>query len=156
MLDYQRILDDVHAVLDSGGDRPDLLRETAADYRAACEEANERLRRCEGLLRRGLRSEAIQQAETEPVLLDVVAQLDFSDRQAWCNLLAQHGIAPPPLLAIELAAELNEAYAVEHRWPACSTSIGCSLLPAVRSGAGFKCSGSSASWTRRIRSGAKT
>ena len=96
-----------------GGDRLDVLHETAADYRAACEEANERLRRCEGLLRRGLRSEAIQQAETEPVLLDVVAQLDFSERPTWCNLLAQHGIAPPPALALDLAGELNEAYAVE-------------------------------------------
>ena len=92
---------------------PDLLRQTAADYRAACEEVNERLRRCDSLLRRGLRSEAIQLAEIEPVLLDVVPLLDFSERPAWCNLLAQLGLPAPPALALELAAELNEAYALE-------------------------------------------
>ena len=74
---------------------------------------NERLRRCDGFLRRGLRSEAIQLAEIEPVLLDFVAMLDFPERPQWNELLSRHGIAPGPPLALELAAELNEAYAHE-------------------------------------------
>src|ERR1700722_10360495 len=112
MLDYQRILDDVQISLDStSGETLDLLRSAAADYKMACEEVNERLRRCDSFLRRGLRSEAIQLAEIEPVLLDVVTMLDFPDRPQWNNLLAQHGIAPGPSLSLDLAGELNEAYA---------------------------------------------
>ncbi len=114
MLDYQRILDDVHVSLDStSGETLDLLRSAAGDYRMACEEVNERLRRCDSFLRRGLRSEAIQLAEIEPVLLDIVTMLDFPDRPQWNNLLAQHGIAPGPSLSLDLAGELNEAYAHE-------------------------------------------
>jgi hypothetical protein len=114
MLDYQRILDDVQVSLDStSGETLDLLRSAAADYKMACEEVNERLRRCDSFLRRGLRSEAIQLAEIEPVLLDVVTMLDFPDRPQWNNLLAQHGIAAGPSLSLDLAAELNEAYAHE-------------------------------------------
>ena len=114
MLDYQRILDDVQISLDStSGETLDLLRSAAGDYRLACEEVNERLRRCDGFLRRGLRSEAIQLAEIEPVLLDVVAMLDFPERPQWSALLAQNGIAPVPALALDQAAELNEAYAHE-------------------------------------------
>ena len=65
------------------------------------------------LLRQGLRSEAIRLAEAEPVLLDVVAILDFPERQQWVATLGRFGIARPAGLLVDLAAELNEAYAQE-------------------------------------------
>ena len=114
MLDYQRIVDDVRSTLDSQGvDAIDFLRAAAADYSMACDEANERLSQCGALLRKGLRSEAIQLCEIEPNLLDVVATLDFPERGDWIEAAKHCGIVPPSALMLDVAAELNEAYALE-------------------------------------------
>lgn len=90
-----------------------LFAPAAADYMVACDEANERLRHCGNLLKQGLRSEAIQFAEIEPVLLDVVATLDFPERSQWSESVARFGIVAPAPLMLDVAAELNEAYALE-------------------------------------------
>jgi hypothetical protein len=114
MLDYQRIVDDVRSVLfiDSQ-DGDDFLQGAAADYSLAIDEVNERLRQCGALLRKGLRSEAIQLCELEPNLLDVVGILDFPEYDSWKELLSLHRLSPPGSLMLEVAANLNEAYAVE-------------------------------------------
>ena len=114
MLDYQRIVDDVRSALfNNGQDGDDFLQGAAADYSLAIDEANERLRQCGAFLRKGLRSEAIQLCEVEPNLLDVVEILDFPERDTWNELLALHGLSPPAALMLDVAANLNEAYAVE-------------------------------------------
>ena len=84
MLDYQRIVDDVHsACFNNGQDGDDFLQGVAADYSLAIDEANERLRQCGALFRKGLRSEAIQLCEIEPNLLEIVEILDFPERESW-------------------------------------------------------------------------
>jgi hypothetical protein len=113
MLDYQRIVEDLRSTLYVTGDGVDFLRAAAGEYAAASEEANERLRLCGERLRQGLRSEAIQLCEIEPNLLDVIAILDFPEREQWQAVAGRYGIAPPPRLLVEVAAELNEAYALE-------------------------------------------
>lgn len=114
MLDYQRIVDDVRSALfssDQNGE--DFLQAAAADYALAIDEVNERLRHCGAFLRKGLRSEALQLSEIEPNLLDIVTVLDFAERESWDALLKIHGLASPAPLMLEVAAELNEAYAIE-------------------------------------------
>lgn len=126
MLDYQRVVDDLRSAvysssvatmtstLGGGADDPVAqLRNAAAEYRAACDEANRRLRLCGNLLRQGLRAEAIQQAEIEPNLLDVVSVLDFPDRDQLAESLRSLGLAKLPPLDLEVAAELNEAYSIQ-------------------------------------------
>jgi hypothetical protein len=114
MLDYQRIVDDVRSALfNNGQDGRDFLQGVAADYALTIDEANERLRQCGVLLRKGLRSEAIQLCEIEPNLLDVVAILDFPERDVWNNMLSLYGLSLPPVLMLDVAANLNEAYAAE-------------------------------------------
>ena len=114
MLDYQRIVDDVRSVLfiDSR-DGDDFLQGAAADYSLAIDEANERLRQCGTLLRKGLRSEAIRLCEVEPNLLDVVEILDFPERDNLNELLSLHHLSSPATLMLDVAANLNEAYALE-------------------------------------------
>ena len=57
MLDYQRIVEEIQAaVLSQGTLDWELLRDTAAEYATACDEVNERLTKCERLLKQGLRS----------------------------------------------------------------------------------------------------
>ncbi len=114
MLDYQRIVDDVRSSLyASGPGAADTIRMSTADYSLACDEVNLRLRHCGELLKAGLRTQAIQQSEIEPNLLDVVSTLDFPERDYWTQLCAQYGVSVPPPLMMDVAADLNEAYAVE-------------------------------------------
>ncbi|MEX2121847.1 MAG: hypothetical protein WD847_19860 [Pirellulales bacterium] len=114
MIDYQRVVDDLQGWLFSASaETVDFLRAATADYMLACDEVNARLRQCGALLKKGLRAEAIQQCEIQPNLLDMVATLDFPDRDQMDDLLRQYGIVPPPPLLLEVAAELNEAYAVQ-------------------------------------------
>jgi hypothetical protein len=109
---YQQYIDDIlGAVYSPETADPDFLRDSAAMYAEACAEVNDRLRQVARLLHRGLRSEAIQIAEEEPNLLDMVAMLDFAELPAWREMLVNWGMAEPPQLLIDLAADLNKAYA---------------------------------------------
>jgi hypothetical protein len=73
--------------------------------------ANKRLRECDALLASGHRSEAIQMAEHEPALLDVVSILDFAELPEWNDYVAELGLTVTPELLVDIAADLNLAYA---------------------------------------------
>ncbi len=72
--------------------------------------ANKRLRECDALLAGGHRSEAIQMAEHEPALLDVVSVLDFAELPEWNDYVAELGLTVTPDLLVDVAADLNLAY----------------------------------------------
>ena len=112
MQPYQYYIDDIlSAVYSPETADPDFLRDSSAMYAEACAAINDRLRSVARLLSRGLRSEAIQQAEEEPNLLDMFAVLDFQELSAWRQMLVDWDMAEPPNLLVELAADLNRAYA---------------------------------------------
>lgn len=126
MADFRRLIDEIQSILRSLAP-PDEARivDLAGEHAALCAEINERLRQCMALLDQGLRSEAIQQCNIEPSLLDVVAALDFPELPQWLDLLARRGIYGPPALLLDAATALNQAYAKElplagllgkHRW----------------------------------------
>jgi hypothetical protein len=114
MTDYQQTVDRVRALL-AGVDqtRTDDLAELATNYSNHCKDANARLRRCLDYLRRGLRSEAIHLAESEPNLMDMAAALDIPEIGEWEQLCATYDLARPMRVMVEAAEELNEAYAQE-------------------------------------------
>lgn len=74
------------------------------------ETVNARLEKCDELLRKGLRGEAIQECEVKPKLLDLVLDLDMDEWDAWIDYVRQFGIPPQPALLVDIAAALNEAY----------------------------------------------
>lgn len=112
MDDYQRLVDDIRSWLHApDASQGHVLRDLAQDYAEKCRDANQRLRRCDDFLKRGLDSEAIHLAETEPILLDTVAILDFPERPQWEQTVQQHGFPAPPPLRLEVAETLNAAYA---------------------------------------------
>jgi hypothetical protein len=114
MSDCQRLIDNIRGILASSGSMPeDVVSTAATELSAACESANDRLRRCGELLRSGLRSEAIQQCEMEPNLLNLVATLDFPELPEWNSCLQSQGFLAQEPLLMDVAAELNEAYALE-------------------------------------------
>jgi hypothetical protein len=91
----------------------DPLREAGEVYAEACRQVNERLARCEQLLRQGLRAEAIRQAEIDPDLLESVAELDFEGRDQWDERLTLNDVPCPPAINHKAIELLNRAYAEE-------------------------------------------
>jgi len=97
-----------------------LLRPTAAaeaelmglaeQHEAIISAVSARLEQVEQLLQKGLRTEAIELAERDPNLNDLLTLLDFPELIAWNELLQQHGIQPVQGISVEAAAELNDAY----------------------------------------------
>jgi hypothetical protein len=114
MTDCQQLVDEIRSFLQSTDmTMTDRLKELATRYAEACQEANQRLRRCEEFLRKGLRAEAIHFAQAEPALLDVVGTLDFPEQTALRDTLIFYGMPEPPRLLVETAESLNQAYAEE-------------------------------------------
>lgn len=97
-----------------------LLRPTAASeaeliglaeqHEAIVDHVSARLEQVDNLLQKGLRTEAIELAERDPNLNDLITLLDFPELIAWNELLLQHGIQPVQGIPVEAAAELNDAY----------------------------------------------
>jgi hypothetical protein len=114
MANFHQIVDQIRAFVQSSDQtRNTFLEGLASTYAEACVEINQRMGRCHRLLQQGLRSEAIQLAESEPKLLDSLAALDFPERADWDELVQIYELAPAPKLSIEQAQFLNEAYAQE-------------------------------------------
>ena len=114
MADHHQIVDQIRAFVQSSDQtRNALLESLASTYAEACVEVNQRMGRCHRLLQQGLRSEAIQLAESEPKLLDSLAALDFPERADWDELVQIYELAAAPKLSVEQAQFLNEAYAQE-------------------------------------------
>jgi hypothetical protein len=60
-----------------------------------------------------LRGEAIHFAQADPVLLDVVAVLDFPEWADFHEMLMAYGLPELPRLQLAIAKDLNQAYAEE-------------------------------------------
>jgi hypothetical protein len=93
--------------------RSDAVHRLSEKYAAFCREANRRLQRGDELLHKGLYAEAIQLAEQDPVLLDLVTTLQFPELSGWEEVAAAYGYVAPPRLLLQSAEALNRAYA-EH------------------------------------------
>jgi len=112
--DNQQIVEELRAFLQSTDQTlTDPLKELAKEYAKSCQAVNERLRRCEDYLQKGLRSEAVHYAQAEPPLLEQVAVLDFPERAQYEELAALYGLPAPVKLQLETAEALNRAYAEE-------------------------------------------
>ncbi len=111
MRHYEQIVEDISTILTADADpTEEALRDADARYAEAVNEVNERLVMCDKLLHKGHRTEAIQQGELEPKLLDAVALLDFPELESWGEYVRQFGLAGPPDLHSDIAEDLNAAY----------------------------------------------
>jgi len=92
--------------LGAEGDLPALL----GDYGRLCEKANQRLRECSALIKRGQYSNAIALAEREPNLLDFCALLEIQERDLLASVAQFCGTKAPTLVNRDLVGGLQEAY----------------------------------------------
>ena len=98
--------------------RPDIandgeIDELAEDYAVFCTDANMRLGEIRQLLGKGLRAEAVSRAQRDPDLLELVMALDFLFLTRWNELCNRANVSLAPLLALDTAGDLNEAYTAQ-------------------------------------------
>lgn len=111
MIQYQQLIDEIRTQLEAEElTLNDELKRLAAEYAALCKEISRRLRKCDDLLRRGLRAEALHLAEEEPKLLDLVNVADFPLRQDFVDLVSLYGQPRPESISVAVVEALNEAY----------------------------------------------
>ena len=97
-----------HLARNSGVNEQTMLP-LARDYAQEVQQANSRLQACANLLNRGLRSEALQQANIRPNLIDLCARLDFPEFDEWLEILQFLGIELPQTLNRDAVQQLQEA-----------------------------------------------
>ena len=103
MNEYQQIVDDIQTLLVSEQEIAVTEFTVLHDqYTEALKGVNRRLRDCDELLKKGHRSEAIQQCETEPNLLDTVTVLDFPEKEAWDQFTKRFNLPVTPQLLISV------------------------------------------------------
>jgi len=110
----EQVIAQIRRFLESGPrELTPAVRELAERYAAQCAEVDDRLRQCRTYLNRGLRSEAVNLAETPPSVLELAAILDFLGVEAWREFCADNDLPVAPLIAAEVVSRLNEAYMQE-------------------------------------------
>ena len=106
-----RVVDAIRNVFEVEGDLEEADVEAIHTQFVECiQTVNQRLRKCDELLRKGLRGEALQECEIKPKLLDLVIELDIEESEAWSDYVRQFGIPPQPALLDDIAGSLNDAY----------------------------------------------
>ena len=83
----------------------------AAEYARLCQEANQRLESCAAMLEKGSEYQALQLAETEPVLLDVIATLSFGETPEWAAYCAANQLPVAPRCDAKAVQALDGLYA---------------------------------------------
>ncbi|PQO41036.1 hypothetical protein C5Y97_03475 [Blastopirellula marina] len=113
-LEHQRMVDQIHDLLDAPTSMSAEKKQKLAElFYQASAYVNEQLRRCRHLISKGQRADALAIAEREPKLLELVTLLDFPNWPDWVAKCKAESLAIPPRIRIELAGDLNEAYAQE-------------------------------------------
>ncbi len=114
MSNLSQITEDIQTLLSVGDlGKTTQLERLARDLALESRPILDRLKRCEDFLQKGLRSEALHLAKTEPDLLDSINLLDFQDRNVWDQSIALYGLPIAGRPSQESAAALNQAYADE-------------------------------------------
>jgi hypothetical protein len=114
MAELSQVVEDIRSLVAEGDlKNSDFMQRLAGDFAEISRPVVDRLRRCDEMLQKGLRSEALHLARTEPELLDLVNQLEFPGREQWDKAVLKYGLARSPRPSAESAAALNRAYAEE-------------------------------------------
>lgn len=112
--DYQHLVDAINALLCMDSEvEANVVTSAHQKLDQAIRQTNQRLKTCDGLLQKGLRPEALQQAQIDPSLLDVISILDFDELELWNNYAQQCGFSRVPELLVDVVDDLETAFADE-------------------------------------------
>lgn len=87
------------------------LENLAAEYSRWREEAERRLSGCAAMLVKGSEHTALEMAEAEPPLLDLVAALSFAEEPEWSAYCSAQGLSTGPALDPRAIGALDAVYA---------------------------------------------
>ena len=90
---------------------PSSVEAAALRYAQACTEAEQRLDRVAAMLVKGSDYQALQVAEEEPPLLDLVGILSFGGEKDWQSFCELHGLKVAPRLNARTVQDLEALYA---------------------------------------------
>jgi hypothetical protein len=110
MHQVRKLITQIRASL-SDAPPPLPLATLAAEYARWREEAARRLEACAAMLAKGSEHSALEQAEAQPPLLDLVAELSFAEEPQWQSLCGRNELPVGPLLDARTVAALDEVYA---------------------------------------------
>jgi len=114
MTSEQRLVNQIRELVShSGIDNAALSEDLAEQFTDLSYAVNERLNKCEEYLKKGMRSEAVHEAQVAPPLLELVATLDFAELQTWRKLCLELEIAPFPELRLDVATRLRDECSTE-------------------------------------------
>jgi hypothetical protein len=82
----------------------------AATYARFCQEAALRLDSCAAMLERGSEYQALQLAETEPILLDLIAGLSFEHSEQWFQFCVHNELSIPKKFDSRAIQALDQLY----------------------------------------------
>jgi hypothetical protein len=106
-----QLIQQLRACLGQGAGRDrDEAQRLARMYADACRQASERLGQSASYLSKSMVSESLQVAESDPPLLDLIAQLDFMGSEDWRVLCSDNGWSVPSGFDDNQIAQLNGAY----------------------------------------------
>lgn len=104
------VVDQIRELLErQDGISSESMSPLAQAYGAEVTLVNDRLAACVALLRKGLRSEAIQQANLRPNLIEWCAQLDFPEVEEWCEILQFLQVQLPRTLNRDAVRQLQDS-----------------------------------------------
>ena len=83
----------------------------AAEYVRLCNEAAQRLDSCTAMLTKGSEYQALQLAETEPELLELIATLSFAEAPEWADLCVSNQLPVAPKFDSKAVQALDQLYA---------------------------------------------
>jgi hypothetical protein len=82
----------------------------AAEYARLCREAVQRIEQCATMIEKGSDYQALQLAESEPILLDLIAALSFSEAPQWIETCTAQELPVPPKFDTKAVQALNALY----------------------------------------------
>ncbi len=109
MREVIRLVQDIRSFLSGtpGSPPAEALAPTYARFR---EEAANRLEACAAMLEKGSDYQVLQLAETEPPLLDMVADLSFAEEPKWVAHCGEHQLSVPRPIDAKAVQALNNIY----------------------------------------------
>jgi hypothetical protein len=109
MQSVPKLIRQMREALVEGRDAP--LESLAADYARVCQEANQRLESCAAMLEKGSDYQALQLAETEPALLDLIGALSFAESPQWVAYCETNHLPAPQRFDGKAVQALDTLYA---------------------------------------------
>jgi len=105
-----KLIRQIRQALGSGGANAPV-ETLAAEYARVAAEAAQRLDSCAVMMEKGSEYQALQLAETEPALLDVLAVLSFAEAPEWAEFCAAQRLAVVPRFDTRAVQALDRLYA---------------------------------------------